>query len=169
MDVGGKQFGIYVPSTTMKPLTVFAKTIETKAGHPYLTINFRYPVETTADKIVHQLTQAAERCGLELAETKLGVNPYLLDVNNPVIQKLNAIANEVTGSDALPYTLGGGTYAHRLPNALAFGMSGNRVPEGLPAGHGGAHAKDESVGIDRLQQAMKIYARTLLALNEMEW
>jgi len=169
LDVDGKRFGIYVPSTTMKPLTVFAKTIETKAGHPYLTINFRYPVETTADKIVQELTQAADRCGLELADTKICQHPYLLDVNNPVIQKLNAIANEVTGSNAAPYTLGGGTYAHRLPNALAFGMSGNRIPVDFPAGHGGAHGKDESVGIDRLQRALKIYARTLLALNEMEW
>ena len=27
----------------------------------------------------------------------------------------------------------------------------------------------ESVSLDRLQRAMKIYARALLALNEMEW
>ena len=169
LDVAGKKFGLYVPTTSMKPLTVFAKTIETKAGRPYLTINFRYPVETTAEKIVQQLSLAAERAGLELADTKICQHPYLLDVNNPVVQTLTAIANEITGSDAAPYTLSGCAYSHRLPNALAFGMSGNRIPADFPAGHGGAHGKDETVGIDRLQRAMKIYARALLALNEMEW
>ena len=95
--------------------------------------------------------------------------PYLLDKDWPVITRLNAIANEITGQDRAPYTLGGGTYAHRLPNALAFGMDGSLPPEDFPKGRGSAHGLDECVSLDRLQRAMKIYARTLLALNEMEW
>ena len=67
------------------------------------------------------------------------------------------------------YTLGGGTYAHKLPNALAFGMDGNKKPEDFPQGHGGAHGVDECVSLERLQRAMRIYARALLALNDMEW
>jgi len=48
-------------------------------------------------------------------------------------------------------------------------MSGNRIPEGFPEGHGSAHGVDELVSLDRLQQAMRIYARALLELNDMDW
>ena len=48
-------------------------------------------------------------------------------------------------------------------------MSGNLPPADFPAGHGGAHGIDEAVSLDRLQRAMRIYARALLALNELEW
>ncbi len=169
LDINGKQFGIYIPSQVMRPLTVCAMSIVTQEGHPCLKVNIRYPVENTAEQIIEKYTQVAEQCGLELSKTKIGIKPYLLDPNQPVIQKLNAIANEITGSDEAPYTLGGGTYAHCLPNALAYGMSGNQIPKDFPAGHGGSHGKDEVVSLDRLQRAMKIYARALLALNEMDW
>ena len=115
------------------------------------------------------LQQAAEQNGAEIALVKKGVSPYLLDKDLPVIRKLNAIANEITGQDKAPYTLGGGTYAHRLPNALAFGMDGSLPPEDFPKGRGSAHGLDECVSLDRLQRAMRIYARTLLALNELSW
>lgn len=169
LDTNGKKFGIYVESVTMSALTVFARAIDMQDGHLQLYVNIRYPIETTAERVIQQMRQVAESCGMELADAKPGVNPYMLDSNDPVLQMLCQVANSVTGSDAKPYTMGGGTYAHRLPNAYAFGMSGNRVPADFPAGHGGAHGKDESVGIDRLQRAMKIYARALLALNEMQW
>lgn len=169
LDTNGKQFGIYVESHTMKPLTVFAKSIDMADGHLCITLNIRYPIETTADRIIQQMSKMADNFGLELADTKIGMNPYLLDRNDPVLLMLNDASNSVTGRNDEPYTLGGGTYAHRLPNAYAFGMSGNRIPADFPAGHGNVHGKDESVGIENLQRAMKIYARALLALNEMQW
>ena len=48
-------------------------------------------------------------------------------------------------------------------------MDGSLPPEDFPKGRGSAHGLDESVSLDRLQRAMRIYARALLALNEMEW
>ena len=169
LDTNGKKFGIYVESFTMSALTVFARAIDMQDGHLRLYLNLRYPIETTAERIIQQMHQVAESYGMELIEAKPGVNPYMLDSNDPVLQMLCQVANSVTGSDAKPYTMGGGTYAHRLPNAYAFGMSGNRIPSDFPKGHGGAHGKDESVGIDNLKRAMKIYARALLELNEMNW
>ena len=48
-------------------------------------------------------------------------------------------------------------------------MDGCKKPDDFPQGHGGAHGMDELVSLDRLQRAMRIYARALLALNETEW
>ena len=95
--------------------------------------------------------------------------PILMDKNAPMVQLLAKIAKDVTGDPKEPYTLGGGTYAHRLPNAYVYGMDGNGRPADFPAGHGGAHGKDEMVSLDRLQRAMRIYTRAMLALNETQW
>ncbi len=169
LDADGKHFGVYVHSDTMVQMTVFARTIDMVDGCLRIGLNFRYPIETTADRIIQQMSQVAEKYGMELDEIKPGVNPYLLDPNDPILQMLKNAANAVTGKDAEPYTMGGGTYAHRLPNAYAFGLSGNRIPADFPEGHGNVHGKDESVGIFNLKRGMKIYARALLTLNEMQW
>lgn len=169
LDIHGKKLGIYVESAAMTPLTVFSQKIETLDGNLCLTVNIRYPVETTADAIVKQLGMAAEQSDMEVAAVKTGVMPYILQKDTPVIRALNAIANEVNGTEAEPFTMSGGTYAHWLPNALVYGMSGSLPPEDFPAGHGGAHGIDEVVSLDRLQKAMRIYARAFLALNDMDW
>ena len=169
LDANGKQAGIYVETTTMKPLTLFTKSMQTEEGHVSLTINIRYPVEITAEQILEILSAKAASSGLEVTNVKFGQKPYLMDPQHPVAQMLKDVANGITGGNSEPFTLGGGTYAHWLPNAYVYGMNGNKVPEGFPAGHGGAHGMDEMVSLDRLQRAMRIYARALLALNEMEW
>ena len=169
LDIHGTALGIDVDPGPMSRLTLFCHRIETVEGCVQMTINIRYPASITAEEIVSCLRQAAEQNGAEVALVKKGVSPYLLDKDLPVIQTLNAIANQITGQDKTPYTLGGGTYAHRLPNALAFGMDGSLPPEDFPKGRGSAHGLDECVSLDRLQRAMRIYARTLLALNELSW
>ena len=42
-------------------------------------------------------------------------------------------------------------------------------PEDFPEGRGEAHGVDEAVSPDRLERAMRIYARALLRLNETVW
>ena len=76
-------------------------------------------------------------------------------------------SREVTGDDKEPFTLSGGTYAHKLPNAYVFGTNGNLPPDDFEKGRGGAHGVDECVSIARLKRAMKIYARALLRLKEI--
>lgn len=169
LDIHGEQLGIYTKPEEMSALTVYAQKIDDVKGCPALTVNIRYPIGITFDEIVSRAGAVAQTYGLEIADAECRIEPYLLDKNWPVITRLAEIANEVTGEQKKIYTLGGGTYAHRLPNALAFGMDGNKKPDDFPQGHGGAHGVDECVSLERLQRAMKIYARALLALNDMEW
>ena len=92
-----------------------------------------------------------------------------MDENSDFIRTLLAVYTEQTGLPAHCIAIGGGTYAHRLPNAYVFGSNGNLPPDDFKAGHGGAHGIDEAVSLDRLQRSMRIYARALLRLNEAEW
>ncbi len=169
LDVYGEKFGISVIPEGMPRLTMNTKQLTTEDGFPSLILDIRFPVGITAEEIVEKLTAAAEGYGMEIVKLGNVKMPYLMDINSPMVQLLAKIANEVTGDNIEPYTIGGGTYAHRLPNAYIFGMDGNDVPEGFPEGHGSAHGKDEMVSLDRLQRAMRIYARTFLALNETQW
>lgn len=169
LDVYGEKFGISVIPEGMPRLTMSTKKLITEDGYPSLTMDIRFPVGITAEQIVERLTAAADGYGMEVVKTGNVKAPYLMDKNAPMVQLLAKIANEVTGDNKEPYTIGGGTYAHRLPNAYIYGMDGNGKPADFPEGHGGAHGKDEIVSLDRLQTAMRIYARALLALNEMTW
>ena len=169
LDINGREMGIFTEHENMKPLTVFAKRVEMIGAHPAVTFNIRYPVGITYEEIVKRLTDYGKKHGFKLLWSLPGVAPYILDPNNDIVNELTAISNEITGQDKKPYTLGGGTYAHRLPNAYVFGMDGNLPPEDFPKGKGGAHGIDEAVSLMRLKRAMKIYARALLKLNEMEW
>ena len=168
-DLHGAAFGLDVPSAVMKSLFLAAKRIDTVDGCPQLQVSLRYPIELTAEHILQTMETAAQAHGLEIVRVVRYLESYLLDKDWPVIGELTRIANEITGDDRSPYIVSGGTYAHELPNALAFGMNGCLPPEDFPKGHGSAHGLDESVSLDRLQRAMRIYGRALLALNDMEW
>ncbi len=169
LDIHGDSFGINVPTETMPPLTLAAFRIEMKDGCPEIFLNIRHPIEISSETIRERLTQATEDSSLSLSGFEVRSVPYLMDKNNPILLMLRDIANGITGDNKEAYTLSGGTYAHTLPNAYVFGMDGCKKPEDFPQGRGGAHGMDELVSLDRLQRAMRIYARALLALNETEW
>ena len=169
LDIYGAAIGLDVPSETMGGARIATRRIDMVDGCPELYMSIRYPIELTYDAIIQAVESAAQAHGLEIVRAERYMEPYLLDKNWPVVTRLAQIANEITGNHKEPYIVGGGTYAHELPNALAFGMDGSLPPEDFSKGRGSAHGLDESVSLDRLQRAMRIYARALLALNEMEW
>ena len=169
LDIHGDSLGLNIPSKTMSGTVIVANRIDMVEGCPQVYLRVRYPIELSCETILAAVEAAAQAHGLEIVQANSYMKPYLLDKDWPVVTRLAEIANEITGDNKQPYIVGGGTYAHELPNALAFGMDGNRTPEDFPKGRGSAHGLDESVSLDRLQRAMRIYARALLALNEMEW
>ena len=169
LDVYGNMLGIETSHEIMGNLTVFSKKIDFVDTRPEITLNIRYPLGITSDQIEEQITDYAEKNGFSVIKFTRGVSPYMNNPDTQAVKMLCKVANEIIGDDAKPYTLSGATYAHRLPNAYVYGMNGCLPPDDFPAGRGGAHGIDECVSLDRLKRAMKIYARALLALNDMEW
>jgi len=168
-DVDGELLGIREESEHMGALTVFARQIKNDNGCPEITLRIRHPESITYDQVVQRASAAAQQQGFIMTAGIAGTPMYIMDVNTPMVQMLRQEANSIVGTDAAPYVMGGGTYANRLPNAYVFGMDGNNPPKDFAAGRGAAHGVDESVSLDRLQRAMRIYARALLRLNELEW
>ena len=166
-DIYGKCLGIETTHEIMTPLTVFFKSISMVDGCPQITLNIRFPIGITADEIIARVGAAADKYGLDIVKTAQSTRPYINDVNDPVVGLLYKAASDVTDECKKPYLMSGGTYAHWLPNAWVFGMDGNLPPEDFPKGRGGAHGIDEAVSLFRLKRAMRIYARALLALNDV--
>ena len=168
-DTEGAMFGINVETKTMKPLTLATPRISFNDGYAEVFVNIRNPIEITPEEIKNNITKVSDEYGFELSSFINTQDPYLLNKDSELVRTLCNISNSVTGDNKEPYTVGGGTYAHKLPNAYVFGSSSNFPPENWEKGRGGAHGIDEAVSLDRLQRCMKIYARALLALNDIEW
>jgi len=166
-DIHGHCLNIAYAHPIMGEPIVATTRIDDVDGYPEVSFRIRYPVGITIAEMEENITKAADAFGFNVVKFTPGTPAYLMDPNAPEIKLLAEIANEITGDNKPPYTMSGGTYAHRLPNAYAYGMSGNCPPADFPKGRGGAHGIDECVSLDRLKIAMRIYARALLRLNDI--
>ncbi len=167
LDTAGKMLGIYTNSEIMGEVTVFSKKITDNEGYPSLSVNIRYPIGISFEEIVKNVTRVANEWEFDVQDVERGVDPYVLPTDTAIPKMLTRMANEIFKTDSPPFTMGGGTYAHRLPNAYVYGSGFTKAPEGFPEGRGGAHGTDECVSIERLINTMKAYARALIALNEL--
>lgn len=167
--VYGETLGIATECAEMSPLTVFTALVETVDGCCQISLGIRYPVGITAEEIVERVKDAAAKQNFSLVSHECRQEAYLAPKDTPVVEALCRASDELMDKIIPPYTLSGGTYAHYLPNAYVFGMNGCQPPEDFPKGRGGAHGVDECVSLARLERAMRIYARALLRLSEIDW
>ena len=88
-------------------------------GRLVQTIDSRFPTCTDGDKLAAQVT-AALGSGAQLQDVE-AAEPFYIEADSPAIQACINTYNEVTGEDAKPFTMGGGTYARHFPYAVSFG------------------------------------------------
>lgn len=167
LDGAGKIFGLDIVPEFMKPTTVSSQSVDFDNGYCELTLKIRYPIDLTYEEIRDRITDVCKEKGFEVS-SETGNLPYVNPKDTDAVKALNRVANEVIGVEKEPFICGS-TYAHYIPNAYVYGMNGSNPPEDFPKGHGGAHGKDEAVSVDRLKRAMRIYARALLELDDIDW
>ena len=127
--------------------------------------NSRFPTCTDGETIEKQI-KAAIGSGAEL--TDIGVNkPFYIEADTPAIKACIDTYNEVTGENATPFTMGGGTYARHFPYAVSFGPEHSDMV--LPEFGGPMHGANEAAPIDKLLEALKIYIIALLRLEEIDF
>ena len=84
-----------------------------------------------------------------------------MDPQSHEIQALLRAYNDATGENAVPFTMGGGTYARMFSNAASFGPEKPWVP--VPNWVGSMHGPNEGISEKNLQEALRIYARVLVS------
>ena len=160
----GSGVGVAASDDAFDPLTIIGGMIVLKDGRLRQDLDSRFPTSITGQEIEARLNQAFEGCGhVEGASWR---EPFYISADAEPIQALLKNYNEVTGEDAKPFTMGGGTYARHFPCAVSFGPE--RADTVLPEFGGPMHGANEAAQISRLLEALKIYILSLVRLQQLE-
>ena len=94
-----------------------------------------------------------------------------VDPDSPIPQLLTEATCQVTGQTYKPYWMFAGTYSRHLDNSYTVGSrvhdpaSAAVLPE-LPAGHGGAHQRDEVCIVDDFLLGVRLLANCILVCDQ---
>ena len=162
----GSSVGIAAQDDVFDPLTCVGGVIKLENGALRQSIDIRFPTSTNAETLCAALSKLAQDAGGSFLPDSARV-PFYIDPNTPVIQTLIRTYNDVTGKNAQPFTMGGGTYARHFKCAVSFGMeeTGEPAPEWV----GPMHGPDEGVSEALLFKALKIYILAIARLMQLEF
>ncbi len=141
-----------------------------------LHIDIRYPVTASSETIRHQFRELIAPIGGSLVSYD-DAPPFYIEPDGPEVRLLQGVFRGVSGIDAPPFVMGGGTHSRVLPGAITFGPGFRHLytsgddgeaphPSFIPSGHGSPHGPDEFVWVDDLFTAFRIYALALLRLDK---
>ena len=164
-STAGTGLGIDCADGPFGPLTIIGGRIFMREGRIVQTMDSRYPTCTNAEKMKEQI-KAAIGTGASLEKAE-GAEPFYIAADTPAIKACIETYNEVTGENATPFTMGGGTSARHFPYAVSFGPEHEDMV--LPEFGGPMHGANEAAPIDKLLEALKIYIIALLRLEEIDF
>ena len=134
-------------------------------GRIFQTVDSRYPTNMSGEKIAAILRERAQ--GLAEVTVDHDAPPFYMPLGKPEVQVCIDAYNAITGENAKPYTIGGGTYARDFPNAVSFGPEHPERPS--PAFAGPIHGVDEAACKDWFLEALKVYILALIELEKLEF
>ncbi|MBP3657551.1 MAG: Sapep family Mn(2+)-dependent dipeptidase [Clostridia bacterium] len=138
-------------------------TSMTEDGRMALHLNIRSHILADQDKLIANLEAVCRENGCTLQHVHASKGNYF-PRENPVVDAMTAVFNEINGCDLKPYVMGGGTYARKLPNALGFGLGAlpREATTLFAPGHGGAHQPDEGLHLSNFRKALLIFGMGIL-------
>ncbi len=160
-DLHGERIGCDFFDRVSGRLIFNVGLLEKDSGSIKLTVNIRYPVTMDREQVFDGMRPFLDSCGFGVVRRD-HQNPIYLPVDDNLIITLMDVYQKHTGDmDSRPIVIGGGTYARAMENAVAYGMTFPGEPEL-------AHQKNESISIDNLILATKIYADAIQQLTKAE-
>lgn len=121
-----------------------------------LTAKFdgRLPVYISP-KQVEAVRSMAEENGFSYAASY--TEPHYISPDTEIVQTLCRCYERVTGEEGKPMAIGGGTYAHGIPNAVAFGCALKHMDNHM-------HGNNEFAELQTLQLSQQIFAQAIIDL-----
>ena len=161
----GSGLGVQADDGLFQPLTIVGGLIGVDDGVLSQPLDSRYPTNTSGAQIAAGIREKAG----DLAEVTLerDAAPFYMPLDNPAIQACIGAYNAVTGENAEPFTIGGGTYARDFPNAVSFGPEHFDRP--VPDFVGPIHGADEGACLEWLLEALKVYILALIELEKLDF
>lgn len=164
-STAGEGLGIACADGPFGPLTIIGGRIYMEHGRMVQTFDSRYPTATTGETLEAAIRDAV-CAGAQLTDCA-AAKPFYIEADSPAIRACIDTYNAVTGENASPFTMGGGTYARHFPYAVSFGPEHNDMV--LPEFGGPMHGANEAAPFDKLLEALKIYILALLELENVEF
>lgn len=120
------------------------------------TLDMRYPLCTNEEEILENISGTVAPFGCQVKRIG-GHTPLHVPAEHKIVRGLMQVYNEMTGDDAKPLAIGGGTYSRMMPNTVAFGPV-------FPGEADCCHVADECINIESMVRATQIYARVIAEL-----
>lgn len=140
-----EKFGLLNFEDETGALTFSPNVIEQKDGKIYVTCDIRYPATYSLSDVL----QTVDKYGVTY-EILHEQAPLFNDKNGELITTLLGVYNEVTGANAKPIAIGGGTYARALKCGAAFGPEEDGEECTV-------HQPDEYITFEKIEKCFKIY------------
>ena len=145
----GQYMGLKGLEDQTGPLTFSPNLVEQKDGKIFVTCDIRYPASMTRA----QMEEILNKSGVPYTEEHCQ-DPLYNDVNSPLVTTLLNVYNEVTGANARPIAIGGGTYARALKCGAAFGPEEDGEESTI-------HQADEYITFEKIEKCFKMYKLAL--------
>jgi acetylornithine deacetylase/succinyl-diaminopimelate desuccinylase-like protein len=135
-ELDGKSLGIAHKDDFMGGVTVAGDMFNETDTTVMFMFNFRIPKGVKGAALGRKLnslfTKFGKNNGFKFSDTRYISDAHYFNPKSPLVQKLLKIYNSVTKENRKAESIGGGTYAHRIPNAVVFGPA---LPEEEYLGH----------------------------------
>jgi succinyl-diaminopimelate desuccinylase len=155
MEVKGETLGFYLEDETGE-LSLNLGVIELDEKEASVLINIRYPVTFKTSDVMDVFNERIDPLGAEV-EITLEQHPLYFPKDHPLIEKLQKVYKEQTGTEPELLAIGGGTYAKEMPNIVAFGPI-------FPGKPDLDHQANEYIEIEDLLMNAKIYGNAIYEL-----
>ena len=167
-DYNGAALGVPVEDEPSGKLTHVGGVIGIDRGILNLSIDIRYPVTFDGDELIAKISETVEPYKVtvhDIADSK----PTYAPADSDLVRTCMRVIKSVFKRDHWePYTMGGGTYARHMPNACALGPEDPDYESPFGLFRGSIHQADESTSAKLLFDTMKVYAKLLVELDDID-
>lgn len=161
----GEGLGIAAEDAHSGKLTCVATVASLVNNQLTVQFDIRYPVSLSGTQILRTIEHTLIDTSFTLASYSDDA-PNYQDKDAPELHILCEIANHVLQKEYLPYTMGGGTYARRLPRAVGFGPGLPDEPNPFGTGQGGGHQPNECILLSSLEKGMLAYVHAMMEIDK---
>ena len=155
-ESAGEDLGIAGSDKVSGALTINLGLLFAKAGKIDVTFDCRYPVFFNPETIGETVQRRLAPAGYALDPIHPST-PHHVPESSELVAKLMDVYNTISGENAKPFAIGGGTYARHLKEGVAYGML---FPGELEL----EHQANESIDVANFVKAARIYAYAIVAL-----
>ncbi len=158
-ELNGKSLGISHKDDFMGEVSVSTNMFHQTDSTVMMMFNFRIPkglpIPKAEEALNARFVSFGKKHGFAFSDKRYMSEPLYNDPNSPFVQKLLSIYNTITGENRPAESIGGGTYAKRIPNAVVFGPT-------LPHEEYMGHRPDEYLEVSTLVKNIEILTHTMV-------